>query len=93
MAIQNAAHRIHMPTAPPTTLMTGSTTQVMIDLADLLRGPASDARKALVDRLGRLSSAVAAFAVGCAAGALLFASVGVCAFTPLPVLGAISLFL
>src|ERR1700731_2032758 len=37
MAIQNAAHRIHMGTAPPTTLMTGTTTQVMIDLADMLQ--------------------------------------------------------
>lgn len=35
MAIQNAVHRIHCSRSPPTTLTTGSTTQVMIDLADL----------------------------------------------------------
>src|SRR5471032_350977 len=38
MAIQNAISRIHLGTAPPTTLMTGTTTQMMIDVADLLRG-------------------------------------------------------
>src|ERR1700721_1870726 len=37
MAIQNAAHRIHLGSAPPSTLMTGTTTQIMIDLADMLR--------------------------------------------------------
>ena len=34
MAIQNAAQRIHLGSSPPTTLMTGTTTQVMIDAAD-----------------------------------------------------------
>jgi len=38
MAIQNAAHRIHKGAAPPTTLMTGTTTQLMIDAADAIRG-------------------------------------------------------
>jgi len=32
MAVQNAAHRIYLASAPPTTLMTGTTTQLMIDL-------------------------------------------------------------
>jgi len=59
MAIQNAAHRIHLASAPPTTLMTGTTTQVMIDLADLLRGlPPEDALTARA-RLRRMSSSVA----------------------------------
>jgi uncharacterized membrane protein YoaK (UPF0700 family) len=43
MAIQNAAHRIHMATEPPSTLMTGTTTQIMLDIppvpvANLLAG-------------------------------------------------------
>src|SRR3979490_2798749 len=38
MAIQNGLHRIHMGAAPPTTLMTGTTTQMMVDIADLIRG-------------------------------------------------------
>jgi uncharacterized membrane protein YoaK (UPF0700 family) len=37
MAVQNAARRIHLASDPPSTLMTGTTTQVMIDLADMLQ--------------------------------------------------------
>ena len=39
MAIQNATQRIHFGASPPTTLMTGTTTQIMIDVADLMRAP------------------------------------------------------
>ena len=46
MAIQNAIHRIHMGALPPTTIMTGNTIQIMIDLADLLRGAPTAAREA-----------------------------------------------
>jgi uncharacterized membrane protein YoaK (UPF0700 family) len=35
MATQNAVHRVYLGSAPPSTLMTGTTTQVMLDLADL----------------------------------------------------------
>jgi len=34
MAIQNAVHRVHLASAPPSTLMTGTTTQIMLDIAD-----------------------------------------------------------
>lgn len=37
-AIQNAAHRIHLG-ALPSTLMTGTTTEIMIDLTDMLQPP------------------------------------------------------
>ncbi len=82
MAIQNAAHRIHLGSAPPTTLMTGTTTQVMIDLADMLHGsipPGSPARA----RLGRMVTSVAAFAVGCGAAALCYSlNAGWCFVVP-----------
>src|SRR6202142_3755654 len=39
MAVQNAYHRVHLGSAPPSTIMTGTTTQVMIDLADRINGP------------------------------------------------------
>ena len=39
MAIQNAFHRVHLPSVPPSTIMTGTTTQVMIDLADRIHAP------------------------------------------------------
>jgi uncharacterized membrane protein YoaK (UPF0700 family) len=87
MAIQNAFHRIYMSTAPPTTIMTGSTTQIMIDLGDLLRGIAPEARSAVRARLSRLSEGVAAFAAGCAAAALLYAKQGIWCFLIPPVIG------
>jgi uncharacterized membrane protein YoaK (UPF0700 family) len=76
MAIQNAVHRIHMPSMPPTTLMTGTTTQIMIDLADMMHGLPVGTEAATRERLGRMGVAVVSFAAGAAAAALLLAQVG-----------------
>src|SRR5580693_6548591 len=38
MAVQNAAHRVHLASMPPSTIMTGTTTQIMLDLADVIHG-------------------------------------------------------
>jgi uncharacterized membrane protein YoaK (UPF0700 family) len=73
MAIQNAVHRIHMASTAPTTIMTGNTTQFMIDLADTVRRLSPEARTAIHARLKRLSASVAAFAIGCAAAAWIYA--------------------
>ncbi len=86
MAIQNAAHRIHMPSAPPTTLMTGTTTQIMLDLADLLHGVPAEAASAARGRLRRMAASVAVFALGCAAAALLYRWCGEWCFVTPPVL-------
>ncbi len=72
MAIQNTLSRAHLATSPPTTLMTGSTTQLMIDVADLLRGAGGDAAAATRARLRKTSAVIAVFAVGCALGAVAF---------------------
>ena len=93
MAIQNAIHRIHMGSLPPTTIMTGNTVQIMIDLADLMRGVPADARGALKLRLSRMSSSVTAFAAGCAAAALIFAKQGIWCFLIPPVVAACGLWL
>jgi uncharacterized membrane protein YoaK (UPF0700 family) len=93
MAIQNAIHRIHMNAAPPTTIMTGNTTQIMIDLADLLRGVPAEARKAILTRLSRMSGSVAAFAAGCAAAALAYAKQGVWCFAIPPIIAACTLWM
>jgi uncharacterized membrane protein YoaK (UPF0700 family) len=93
MAIQNAAHRIHFPSAPPTTLMTGTTTQIMIDLADRIHGLTPEQAPVIRARLIRMSAAVAAFALGCGGGALLFYTIGQWCFAVVPVLGAITPFL
>lgn len=89
MAIQNAVHRVHLASAPPTTVMTGSTTQIMIDLADLLRGE-TEGRSVMIKRLRSMSISVAAFALGCAAAALIYSRIGVWCFVAPPLLAAIS---
>jgi uncharacterized membrane protein YoaK (UPF0700 family) len=89
MAIQNAASRIHLGTDPPTTLMTGTTTQIMIDIADLLRGLPPDARLAARTRMAKMSASVLAFAIGCAAGALLFGLAGTWCFVLPPLLALV----
>jgi uncharacterized membrane protein YoaK (UPF0700 family) len=93
MAIQNAINRIHMGTLPPTTIMTGNTIQMMIDIADLVRGVPVESRPAIRLRLSRMSSSVAAFALGCAVAALLYAKTGVWCFAIPPVLAACTLWL
>jgi uncharacterized membrane protein YoaK (UPF0700 family) len=70
MAIQNTVHRVYLGSAPPSTLMTGTTTQIMIDLADIIvRG--GDGHPAGV-RSGKMALNVFLFALGCGAAALLF---------------------
>ncbi|MDE1993568.1 MAG: DUF1275 family protein [Rhizobiaceae bacterium] len=86
MAIQNAVHRVHLSSAPPTTLMTGTTTQIMIDIADLIRGGTPVAQAAIRARLGRMSAAVGGFAFGCAAAAVLFMFAGMECFLLPPIL-------
>lgn len=72
-------------------IMTGNTTQIMIDLADLMRGVPADARTR--ERLSRMSGSVAAFAAGCAAAALIYAKQDVWCFLLPPIVGACSLWL
>jgi uncharacterized membrane protein YoaK (UPF0700 family) len=84
MAIQNAVHRVHLPNLPPSTVMTGTSTQIMLDLADLVWGlPEASASR---PRLRRMLTHVAAFAFGCAAAALLYATLGVWCFAVPPLL-------
>jgi uncharacterized membrane protein YoaK (UPF0700 family) len=93
MAIQNAASRIHLASAPPTTLMTGTTTQMMIDIADLLRGAPPEARVAARARLAKMTPNLVGFALGCAAGAGLFDLVGDACFIVPPLLAIVPVLL
>ena len=91
MAIQNAVHRVHLASSPPSTLMTGTTTQMMLDIADrIYPRQGSDAPPA---RLTQMSINVIVFAVGCAAAALLYARFGVWCFVVPPVVAVVSLAL
>jgi uncharacterized membrane protein YoaK (UPF0700 family) len=86
MAVQGAIHRIYLPTAPPTTMMTGSTIQLVLDGVDMLRRQDEDQRSAVSKRARRLGASVGAFAVGCGAAALVFAFLGKWCFIAPPLL-------
>jgi uncharacterized membrane protein YoaK (UPF0700 family) len=88
MAIQNGLHRIHLADAPPSTLMTGSSTQAMLDIADMIRGVPDDRRAAVRARLARLSIAILVFALGCAAAAGGFVVLGMWCFAVPPIIAA-----
>jgi uncharacterized membrane protein YoaK (UPF0700 family) len=90
MAIQNTIHRIYLGSAPPSTLMTGTTTQIMIDLADAIY-TREVPHGQINSRVMKMSTNVVVFAIGCGAAALLYARYGVWCFLVPPLLGAISL--
>jgi uncharacterized membrane protein YoaK (UPF0700 family) len=72
MAIQNAVQRVHFASIPPTTPMTGNTTQAVLDAVDLASGvPLADAA-AVRARFERTAYAIVWFAAGCAGAALLY---------------------
>lgn len=89
MAIQNAVHRVHLSSAPPTTLMTGTTTQIMVDLAELIYGGSGESRKVAVARIRKMTPSVFAFAIGCLLAAGMFVLVGVWCFVVPPGLAAL----
>ena len=76
MAIQNAVQRVHFGNLPPTTLMTGNTTQAVLDGVDLfLERKGSDAG-AVRARFSRILWSIMYFAVGCGVAAGLYYLVG-----------------
>ena len=66
MAIQNAASRTIFSAFSPTTIMTGNSTQVVLDLVELTRGASAD--PAARTRIGKMVPPLAAFIVGALAG-------------------------
>lgn len=91
MAVQNAAHRIHLPHTPPSTVMTVTTTQIMLDLGEMIGGPSAEKAGSIRTRLKAMTASVVLFAAGCALGALLFAAIDQWCFCVLPLLAAGSL--
>jgi uncharacterized membrane protein YoaK (UPF0700 family) len=87
MAVQNAAHRVHLAHTPPSTVMTGTTTQIMLDLADVLYGLHPEKAVATRTRLKAMTVNVVLFAAGCGLAALLYAELNKWCFCVLPVLG------
>jgi uncharacterized membrane protein YoaK (UPF0700 family) len=71
MAIQNGLQRVHFASIPPTTLMTGNTTQAVLDAVDLVSGTSDDAT-AVRSRFVRTLRSIVWFAGGCAVAAVLY---------------------
>jgi uncharacterized membrane protein YoaK (UPF0700 family) len=91
MAIQNAVHRVHLASSPPSTLMTGTTTQVMLDIADrIYPRQGTDAPPA---RLMQMATNVIVFAIGCGVAALLYTRLSVWCFVVPPAVAAVALIL
>jgi len=67
LAIQNAVGRLLLADLAPTTIMTGNTTQIVIDMVELASGNSGD-DKAARTRLKKMIPALAAFAVGAVFG-------------------------
>jgi uncharacterized membrane protein YoaK (UPF0700 family) len=76
MAIQNAVQRVHFASIPPTTLMTGNTTQAVLDAVDMIRGVEPDNAPAVSVRFPRTLRGIIWFAGGCAVAALLYYWIG-----------------
>lgn len=76
MALQNALQRVHLGNLPPTTIMTGNTTQVTIDAVDLITGVPPAQKDAVRTRFRQLALGILVFAAGCAVSALLYWLVG-----------------
>jgi uncharacterized membrane protein YoaK (UPF0700 family) len=91
MAIQNAVHRVHLSSSPPSTLMTGTTTQVMLDIADWIYP--RQGTEAPPARLMQMSINVIVFATGCGAAALLFMRLGIWCFVVPPVVAVVALII
>ena len=93
MVLPNAPHRAHLAHAPPSTIMTGTTTQIMPDLADMAHGVRPEVAASTRTRLKRMTVSVTVFAAGCGLAALLYAEVTTWCFCVLPLLGFATLMM
>jgi uncharacterized membrane protein YoaK (UPF0700 family) len=91
MGVQNAAGRLILADLAPTTIMTGNTTQIVIDLVDHWR-TSGDERRAAGARLRKMGPAVLMFATGAVAGAFALAALSFWSLlAPIAVLAGLAL--
>lgn len=91
MGVQNAAGRLILSELAPTTIMTGNTTQIVIDLVDRWRGP-GEARQQADGRLRKMVPAVLMFAGGAVAGAFALSAWSFwCLIAPMSVLTTLAI--
>lgn len=90
MAIQNVVQRTHFSKFPPATLMTGTTTQIMIDTADLISGQAGNRKPEVVARMRMMGKSLLSFAIGCLLAALAYVEIGLIAFLLPPLVALVA---
>jgi uncharacterized membrane protein YoaK (UPF0700 family) len=86
MAMQNAVHRAHLTTAPPSTVMTMTVTQVMLDIGDLIHGVPAEQKGPIQGRLKNMVPMVILFTLGCAMGGAGFYFLGMWCFAIPPII-------
>lgn len=91
MGIQNGVHRAHLSKSPPSTLMTGTTTQIMLDLAEIAAGGQPENTVIAYSRLKQMALAVVIFALGCGMAAVAYVLSPVWCFALPAILGAVAL--
>jgi len=90
MGVQNAKARIVLSEHAPTTIMTGNTTQIVIDVMELLSldGAQKDGARA---RLRKMVPPLIGFAIGAVLGALAFSAVSFwCVLPPIVILAGLA---
>jgi uncharacterized membrane protein YoaK (UPF0700 family) len=88
MALQNSISRIY--TNPvPATILTGPLTQMMIDVASIVRGVNPKEQAILKANVSTIITNVLSFAIGCGISAVIFSQVGMWCFIVPPVLAFI----
>lgn len=92
MALQNALHRTHLTDAPPSTVMTGTITQLLLDVTHVWKPRAGADPAPVRDRLRRFGVFLASFTTGCAMAALLYLLVGVWCFLVPPLVALAEIF-
>lgn len=91
MGVQNAKGRIVLGDQAPTTIMTGNTTQIVIDLVELL-SPGSTQKDIARTRLRKMVPPLLGFATGAVLGALAFAELSFwCVVPPVGILMGLAL--
>lgn len=84
MGVHSATSRLQLASLPPTSMMTGNVTQLILDVTDLARGAGDDATRVRAIRFAR---AIAGFACGAVLGAFGYTQLGFAALAlPLVIL-------
>ena len=91
MSVQNVVRRIHLPTIPPTTVMTGAVTQLMIDLVDLVYERGATPTSPTSQRARVMARGLGGFCVGATLAATLIVWAGQLAFIVPPLIAAVAL--